>query len=168
MLRVPGPVLLDAQAMPTLDEKLSKKTRRRVSGDALRNLFVHWAAYPGDKLVVIERVGAMPKQGVTSMFSFGRALGVVEGVVAALALPREWVTPQVWQRALKLSNPDNARQLATDRFPSFAQHFARKADEGKADAALIGLYGALTFKPAERAKHDANANTLGDEFGTVI
>jgi len=31
----------------------------------------------------IERVGAMPSQGVTSMFSFGRSVGQVEGLLPA-------------------------------------------------------------------------------------
>lgn len=165
VVRVPGPVLLDVQSMPTLSEKVGKHERRRVSGDALRSMFVHWASFPGTKLVTIERVSAMPKQGVVSMFSFGRALGVVEGVVAALALPREWVGPKEWQKAVKLSKPENTRALATERFPNFAQAFARKADEGKADAALIALYASLNIKPNSEAPHAGN--TLGDEVGTI-
>lgn len=168
VLRMPGTVLLDVQPMPTLSEKIGGKDRRRVSGDAVRGLFVHWAEFPGTKLVTIERVSAMPKQGVTSMFSFGRAVGVVEGVVAALALPREWVSPRTWQKAVGLTNKDNGRTLATERFPNFAKQFSRVADEGKADAALIALYGSLTLNLNSEGGPRDDAGTLGDEFGTVI
>ena len=36
---------------------------------------------------IIEKVGAMPGQGVSSMFQFGRSVGMVEGVLAALQIP---------------------------------------------------------------------------------
>lgn len=58
-----------------------------------------------DKLVwpifaTIERVGAMPGQGVTSMFTFGKAAGKIEGIIIALSIPYEDVTPQGWQSSL--------------------------------------------------------------------
>src|SRR4051794_19274028 len=45
-------------------------------------------------MAVIERVSAMPGQGVVSMFNFGRAYGDVRGVLGALSVPTHYATPQ--------------------------------------------------------------------------
>lgn len=50
--------------------------------------------------VGLERVGAMPGQGVSSMFSFGVSYGRVQGFLEAAGLPFELVSPQTWQRIL--------------------------------------------------------------------
>lgn len=91
----------------------------------------------------VERVGAMPGQGVSSMFAFGRAAGVIEGVLAGLGIATELVSPQVWQVAMgvKGKGKDGAREMAAKIYPASAHLFARKKDDGRADAALIAAYG---------------------------
>lgn len=42
----------------------------------------------------IERAGTRPGQGAVSLFSFGHAAGIAEGVIAALGIPLSLVTPQ--------------------------------------------------------------------------
>lgn len=93
--------------------------------------------------VIVEKVHAMPKQGVASTFGFGRSLGVIEGVVAGLRWPIVWVTPQAWKKhhGLLRQDKDAARMLALETWPSHADTFRRKKDIGRADAALIGAYG---------------------------
>ena len=93
--------------------------------------------------VVIEKVHAMPKQGVSSTFKFGRSLGVIEGVVAALGWPVVWVTPQTWKKhhGLLRQDKDAARMLALETWPEHAGTFRRKKDVGRADAALIAVAG---------------------------
>lgn len=49
----------------------------------------------------LEKVGAMPKQGVSSTFKFGRGLGLVEGWLVAAGYRWDWVTPGKWQTALR-------------------------------------------------------------------
>jgi Holliday junction resolvasome RuvABC endonuclease subunit len=89
----------------------------------------------------IERVHAMPKQGVTSAFTFGRTLGVVEGVLAALSIPVTFVTPVAWKRALAVpADKAGARLRASETFPAHAPMFARPADDGPAEAALIAAW----------------------------
>jgi len=91
--------------------------------------------------VFIERVGAMPGQGVSSMFSFGRSYGVVIGVAAGLQMPTTLVSPQVWQKAVRCQKgKDASRQRACEVFPAFAKLFARKKDDGRSDAALLAYY----------------------------
>jgi len=53
--------------------------------------------------VGLEKVHAMPGQGVTSMFSFGQRLGELEGMLATLEVGYDMPTPQKWQRALNIS-----------------------------------------------------------------
>lgn len=92
-------------------------------------------------MVVIEKVSAMPGQGVSSMFNFGMGFGVLQGVVAGLRLPFRLVTPQSWKKSAGLigKEKDNARTLAQQIFPDAP--LGRKKDIGRADAILIGLYG---------------------------
>lgn len=94
-------------------------------------------------MAVIERVNAFPGQGVSSVFNFGRAYGDVRGVVGALSIPLHLVSPQKWKKHFGLSSDkDQSRMLAVRRFPAVADHFKRKKDDGRAEAALIALYGA--------------------------
>src|SRR3954447_24131652 len=51
---------------------------------------------------VVERVSAMPKQGVASTFRFGTAYGAVRGVLGALQVPVHLVTPGLWKRHYRL------------------------------------------------------------------
>jgi len=94
-------------------------------------------------LAIIESVGAMPGQGVSSTFKFGRAVGTVDGILSTLVIPRRFVTPTVWKRHWRLDkDKEKSRALAIQLFPSCANHFARKKDHNRAEAALIARYGA--------------------------
>jgi crossover junction endodeoxyribonuclease RuvC len=89
-------------------------------------------------MVVVEQVHAMPRQGVSSTFSFGKACGMIEGVVAARGLPIAWVTPQRWKKAMGVTADKNSsRQLAINLWPNEAELFKRVKDADRAEAALI-------------------------------
>ena len=63
--------------------------------------------------VVVENVHAMPKQGVSSTFRFGVAVGIIHGVAGALRLPLTLVTPTQWKKFHGLpSDKEAARELA--------------------------------------------------------
>lgn len=88
--------------------------------------------------VVIEDVHAMPKQGVASVFGFGRSKGVLEGVFGQAHRPIEYVTPAKWKRDLRLTKDKGAcRQRAAELWPDDAALFRRVKDDGRAEAALI-------------------------------
>ena len=94
-------------------------------------------------LVALERVHAMPKQGVASTFSFGQNFGQWQGVLAALAFPYLQPLPQEWQKGLvtKSDGADSkARSLAVARrlFPDV--DLSRKKDHGRADALLLAWW----------------------------
>lgn len=86
----------------------------------------------------IENVHAMPKQGVSSTFKFGRNVGQLEMALAAAGIPFEYVTPTVWQRALGcLSKGDKlvTKAMAQRLFP------ALRITHALADALLIAEFG---------------------------
>lgn len=110
-----------------------------VSPQLLASALRRWHCEGSDSdMAVIEDVHAMPKQGVSSSFSFGRSLGVAEGVVAGAGWPLTYVSPAKWKRDLGLSNDKGAsRRRAAELWPSRAELFARVKDDGRAEAALI-------------------------------
>lgn len=91
----------------------------------------------------IEQVGAMPGQGVTSMFTFGHAAGVVEGVVAAQMIPITKVASQAWKRRAGLvgADKDAARSRAIQLWPAWDALGKKGEGQALADAALIARYG---------------------------
>jgi len=126
--------------MPTFEVKRNNKAKREVSPHGLADVLSLSQNVAG---VVLERVGAMPGQGVTSVFSFGRSVGVIEGILAAEHIPVSIVTPQAWQKAAGVrGGKDGARQRACELFPNYAGLFARKKDDGRADAACMAWYAA--------------------------
>lgn len=96
-------------------------------------------------VVVIELVGAMPGQGVRSMFNFGRHVGVVEGLALASGLPINWSTPAAWKRRMGLSK-DKWASLDAARFHfGDASRWGVLANDGIAEAALMALDWARHF-----------------------
>jgi crossover junction endodeoxyribonuclease RuvC len=130
---------LELLDMPVMIVERNGKARREISEQMI-------AAVIGARLpnvAVVEKVSAMPGQGVTSMFSFGLAFGLVRGVLAGQGIPIELVTPQTWQKALGVrGGKDASRQRACELFPAYVAEFARKKDNGRADAALIAMWRA--------------------------
>jgi hypothetical protein len=98
-----------------------------------------------ESFAVVESVHSMPAQGVASSFSFGRGLGIWEGVLSALQIPYAKVAPQTWKKALLFDMPrdnkDSSRIAATRLFPNAADMLARKKDDGRAEALLMAEYG---------------------------
>jgi hypothetical protein len=94
---------------------------------------------------VIERVSAMPRQGVSSTFKFGTAYGILQGVVAALEIPVHFVMPGRWKKHFGLSaEKEESRARALQLWPSRSDLFSRKKDHGRAEAALLARYFAET------------------------
>lgn len=91
----------------------------------------------------IELVGAMPGQGVTSMFNFGEGCGVVRGVVSTMGFPMHYVAPAKWKRLAGLTGngKEYALTVAKQLVPSAADQLTRMKDIGRADAILIAHHG---------------------------
>jgi crossover junction endodeoxyribonuclease RuvC len=101
----------------------------------------------GDRAMVwLERVGARPGQGVSSMFRFGQQLGALEMAAAAHGHELRYVTPSVWKKVYGLSaDKSAARGMAMQRNPANAALYKRVRDDGRAEACLIALYGATVM-----------------------
>lgn len=124
--------LVDAYDMPVVDGLISPAVLASYEG---------WRTTPYRFHAVIEDVHAMPGQGVTSMFSFGRSVGVVEGVFGALGVPVTRVAPAKWKKSFGLSrDKGESRRRALELWPSSARLFERVKDDGRAEAALIALW----------------------------
>lgn len=91
----------------------------------------------------IEQVHSMPAQGVSSVFTFGHAAGVVEGVVAAMRIPYTLVTPQAWKKRAGLigTDKDAARSRAIQLWPNVRDLDPKGKGQALADALLIARYG---------------------------
>jgi len=89
----------------------------------------------------IEGVHAMPRQGVSSMFSLGEGYGMWLGILAALGIPYSIVSARDWKRAYGLdSDKGRSRAEALRRWPTLADQLNRKRDHGRAEALLIARY----------------------------
>jgi len=127
--------------MPTVEVKRGAKNKREVSPAMLANI-IKVAGHIDH--AILERVGAMPGQGVSSVFAFGRSTGIIEGVLAALQIPTTIVTPQTWQKACNVrGGKDGSRLRAAELFPNYAALFALKKHDGRSDAACMAWYGAI-------------------------
>ena len=90
----------------------------------------------------IEKVHAMPKQGVSSSFTFGKNFGFLIGLLTALQIPFMFVTPQQWQKGMQcLTKGDkNISKSAAQRlWPKV------KVTHAIADSMLIAEYGRLNL-----------------------
>ncbi len=100
--------------------------------------------YTSPDYVYIEDVHSSPQMGVTSAFSFGRSLGIVLGASSLTAI-LTLVRPQEWKGKTGTPKDKNqARRRAQQLFPSAFEIFKRVKDDGRAEASIICLYGALT------------------------
>jgi crossover junction endodeoxyribonuclease RuvC len=98
------------------------------------------------KLATIEDPHAMPGQGVSSMFKFGFNCGAVQAMVASAFIPMKLVSPASWKGAMGLGkDKDASRRLASQIMPRFSHLWARAKDDGRAEAALLALYGSKTL-----------------------
>jgi crossover junction endodeoxyribonuclease RuvC len=93
-------------------------------------------------LAIVERVGSMPGQGVSSTFKFGASYGCLLGVLGALQIRTILVAPATWKKHFRLdSEKEKSRALALRTFAKSPEHFSRKKDHGRAEAALLAVYG---------------------------
>lgn len=131
---------LDHLHMPTM--KVGSGSR--VNGAALKAFLGACYDEAEGRMVNLERVGAMPGQGVTSMFTFGHSAGVVEGIVQGLGLPYTLIEPQAWKKRAGLigKDKDAARTRAIQLYPGLRELDLKAKGQALADAILIARFGA--------------------------
>jgi crossover junction endodeoxyribonuclease RuvC len=102
-------------------------------------------------VVVIEKAQAMPGQGVTSMFNYGKSFGSLIGLCSALEFRVELVTPQAWKKVV-LAGTDKDKGAAISyckrAFPQVSllpTPRCSKPADGMADALCIAEFGFRTY-----------------------
>lgn len=98
----------------------------------------------------VEKVGSFSGQGVKSMFSFGRSLGFVEGVLSGCWISYQLVPPVTWKRSFGLLNTEKRQSIEVAKkllpginlYPTDRCHVE---SDGMADAALLALYAKRNF-----------------------
>lgn len=131
--------LLDKLVMPTIGSHID-----------LKLLHVWLTADDPFSHCFIEKSQPMPRQGVSSVFKYGRTFGMIEALVSAAGIPYEMVTPQKWTKEMhkgieKSIPPKDRSRIALSRlFPEVdlrVSERAKKPHEGLMDALLIAEYG---------------------------
>jgi crossover junction endodeoxyribonuclease RuvC len=133
------PRLLGVIDVPTTGEKAK---RRVETAKVLAFIGLHRPDH-----AVIERAQAMPDQGASSGFIYGRAVGALEASVDGMGIPSTVIESTAWKKAhglMKCGKEDN-RQRAIKLFPA-AEGFGRKLDHNRAEAALIAWYGVMLLR----------------------
>lgn len=89
-------------------------------------------------------------------FRFGEAYGMSKAALVLTGTPYNLVSPQKWKSYFGLKKTKGmtgpefktlSRELAMQKFPAKANRFKRKKDDGRAEAALIALYGLEQSSP---------------------
>ena len=138
-----------AHDVPILEVKNGKKIKCRYNVAAICQLLrqvrdeAHINLVPVE--VWLEDVHAMSGQGVTSMFSMGRGLGMYEGIVTSLEMSLNYISPVTWKRKVmdgQGKEKDAAVYKAQQLFPAAQLVTPRgRLLDGRAEALLIAHYG---------------------------
>jgi crossover junction endodeoxyribonuclease RuvC len=160
-----APQLFDAIDIPVT----GVGAKERVDVLAIRD----WIARHAPQHALIERAQAMPKQGASSGFKYGRAVGAIEAVITCCGIPLTIIEPTAWKKFHQLRGGDkeSGRQRALQLFPTAHELLARKKDHGRAEAALIALSGLHQFNriPAKAeiaaGRFPVNQNDPSDQTG---
>lgn len=103
-----------------------------------------------DCICALEKVHSMPKQGVSSTFSFGENFGFIQGVLKAFSIPFELVPPQKWKREFSVTaEKKTSIEACMRRFPMVKLRRtpdSKRNDDGMAEALLIAEYARRHFK----------------------
>ncbi len=139
-LVTPAGDLVAVEPMPVLLD--GPKGRPTVNAPLLAALVHRWAP----SAAFVELVGPRPGEAAGGAFSFGRARGLIEGVLAASGVPARMVTAPTWKRhcgipAGRDGVKDLARAEACRRWPKMANRFSAKGSDGLAEAGLIAVAG---------------------------
>lgn len=135
--------LVACYPMPTV---IGSDGKRKVDPVAAFDLL---AQYDID-LAVVEKVGARPGQGVTSMFNFGDAFGVIRAVAALVAKEVKFTRPQEWRGCQGLTglSKEQIAEVAYEVFKADAIYGrttkggARAIKDGISDSLMIAKSGA--------------------------
>ena len=118
--------------MPVM-QKGSGVVKNEVNPSALVTILRENTSADEAVLVALERVNAMPGQGVSSVFSLGDSFGTARASVAACRFEMQYVTPMKWKKHFGLtSDKEVCRATAIKMFPDAELHLKKHVDRAEA------------------------------------
>lgn len=91
----------------------------------------------------LEKLHAGPQMGRATIGTMFMNYGILKGALAWRDIPYSEVRPSKWKPAMGVTADKNSsREAAMSFFPDDAGHFKRVKDDGRAEAALLAIYGA--------------------------
>ena len=138
---------LEVHDVPTHELIRNDKKKREVDLHSCARI-IDALAKPAGSSILIEQVGSMPGQGVSSVFAFGKVYGILLGIGASTFVPLDTVTPAVWKKAMGVtSSKDGSRAKASALLPQHSHLWSRVKDDGRAEATLIAIYASKRANP---------------------
>lgn len=149
--------LMSVEDMPVDEVQVGRHVRSRVSDIRLLGML---EGGPGG-YAFIERPEGRPmpgrdkatgqiimrQPGAAGMLAFGESFGIVRCACVAKGFAITETRPGEWKRSMGVpADKDQARRRAAELFPAFAKAFVRKKDDGRAEACLIGWWGARSLR----------------------
>lgn len=90
----------------------------------------------------VERPFYPPKIGVRHVATIAEGFGILLACLSFAGIPTRLVDPSVWKKHLRLgSDKAGSRSLASLTWPDCADQWRLARHDGRAEAALIALYG---------------------------
>lgn len=138
VLDVDGPRLVHYIDMPSLFTRTGK---RYLDLEKISDFLDLWKG--AVKFAMLENVHSMPNDGGRQAFSFGEQKGSLTALLSAMKIECRQTPPSVWKPAMGLlsASKSEARKLAMKLIPESRVYFIRARDEGRAEAALMALFG---------------------------
>jgi|TARA_R110002020_G_scaffold462653_1_gene682265 crossover junction endodeoxyribonuclease RuvC len=131
---------LNVVDMPIIN-KGSGSVKNEVNPSALLSFLKTNCPIDEDCLVALERVNAMPGQGVSSVFSLGDSFGCARSCIAACNYELTYVTPRTWKKHFNLtSDKEQARAAAVKMFPQASTLLHLKKHADRAEALLMARW----------------------------
>lgn len=128
--------------MPTFEVRKRGKDKTYIHEDGLVDWF-RGHHMLGARRFVCEKVQGLPRQSAPGAFTFGYGYGAVLMAARMTGFEVELVRPQEWKMALRvLADKKQALARATALLPADAHRWPLQKHHGRAEAAMIGLYGA--------------------------
>ena len=119
--------------------KGSGTVKNEINAGGMKNLLSENLTLFAKGVAAVERVNAMPGQGVSSVFSLGDSFGACRSVLACLNIPTFYIMPSEWKKFYGLtSDKEQARALAIRLFPEADLKLKKHID--RAEALLIAAY----------------------------
>jgi crossover junction endodeoxyribonuclease RuvC len=153
-----APVLIDAIDIPVIGYAAKERI------DALA--VVKWIERYAPQHAGVERGQAYPRQGLSSAFKFGRAVGALEAAVACCHVAVTIVEPSRWKKFHCLprgAEKEASRQRALELFPSGHRLLDLKKHHGRAESALIAAYVGRMLVHREHIADAASEVIVGAE-----